>query len=552
MTDLRLGPVLRFAGETDATVWLEADEACDFEILGHRSSTFCVAGHHYGLIVLQGLEPGAEYSYSVRIGGKVVWPKAGEREGLIRTTDSSTDRLNLAFGTCRKAVPNEPPYTNSEDWDRRGKGVDSLVALAQRMKDDPQRSWPDALLLIGDQVYADIVSPGVLERIKRRRSTEEGAGEQIADFEEYTWLYEESWGAEEIRWLLASLPSSMIFDDHDVIDDWNISGAWVEKQRKEEWWRERLVGAYMSYWLYQHIGNLSPAELAGEPVLAALRQNDGDGEALLREFAEGAADDVAGTRWSFHRDFGNSRLIVLDSRAGRIIDRDDDRRMLSDRQWRWVEEKMRGDFDHLLIASSVPMLLSQGLHYLEAWNERVCAGAWGSFFQRPGESVRQAIDLEHWPAFRRCFDHLFQEIEAVGSGEPSQVPASVILLAGDVHHAYVARAEYPADSHFRPALVQAVCSPIRNPLPFYERIFMRAALSRTGRSLGHFLARSAGVPPTRLRWRFIQPPTFDNQIGTVLIEGRSAILRIERTSPEDWRAPSLTTSLEYDVTSSPV
>ena len=39
------------------------------------------------------------------------------------------------------------------------------------------------------------------------------AGREIADFEEYTWLYEESWGDPAIRWLLSSLPSAMIFDE---------------------------------------------------------------------------------------------------------------------------------------------------------------------------------------------------------------------------------------------------------------------------------------------------------------------------------------------------
>jgi phosphodiesterase/alkaline phosphatase D-like protein len=547
MAKLKLGPVQRYAGETEATVWVETEGACEVEVLGHRSRTFCVAGHHYAIVVLEGLEPGTSSPYTVRLDGIEVWPEPGERQGVIRTR-SADDRLRLAFGTCRVAVPNVPPYTNSEDLDPRGKGVDSLVALSERMKKTPDRQWPDALLLIGDQVYADVVSPGVAERIERRRSTEEGAGEEIADFEEYTWLYEESWGQPEVRWVLASLPSAMIFDDHDVTDDWNISGSWINDQRKKEWWRERLLGAYMSYWIYQHLGNLSPGELREDPTLRALRENDGDGEEIMREYAATAADQVAATRWSFSRDFGRNRLIVLDSRAGRIVDDDSRRQMLSDEQWRWVSGEMEGDFDHLMIASSVPILMSQGLHYLEGWNEAVCAGAWGRRARKPAEAMRQMIDLEHWPAFRQCFDRLMEEVEQIGDARRERLPASVILLSGDVHHAYVAEAEFPASSDFRPAFVQAVCSPIRNPLPFYERGFMKAALSRTGRSIGHFLARSAKVPATRLRWEFIAPPTFDNQIGTVHIEGRGARITIERTSPDDWREPGLTTSLDYTVT----
>ena len=53
----------------------------------------------------------------------------------------------------------------------------------------------------------------------------EPPGEEVADFEEYTRLYRESWSDPDIRWLLSTVPSTMIFDDHDVHDDWNISAV---------------------------------------------------------------------------------------------------------------------------------------------------------------------------------------------------------------------------------------------------------------------------------------------------------------------------------------
>ena len=56
---LVLGPMLRYVGETEATVWVEADQECEVEVLGRRARTFAVAGHHYGLVVLDGLAPGS-------------------------------------------------------------------------------------------------------------------------------------------------------------------------------------------------------------------------------------------------------------------------------------------------------------------------------------------------------------------------------------------------------------------------------------------------------------------------------------------------------------
>lgn len=546
MPSLILGPLLRFIGPTEATVWVETDGQCEIEILGTTSRTFCVAGHHYALLVLAGLEPGNRYEYSVALDGTVAWPERGGSHGVINTPKRD-DKLRLAFGTCRVSLPHEPPFTLTKDQDDRGHEVDSLAALQVSMEDEPEDEWPEALLMIGDQVYADEVSLGVASRIASRRSTDEGAGEEIADFEEYTWLYHESWGDPAIRWLLSSLPSAMIFDDHDVCDDWNTSGAWAKEQRQKPWWRERLLGAYMSYWLYQHIGNLSPSEIQENELLAELQSIEGDGEEIMRRFAGMAADEVASTRWSYRRDFGRTRLVVLDSRAGRIIDDDSNRQMLSDEQWEWVSEQLTGDIDHLIVASSLPVLMAPGLHHLEAWNEALCAGAWGKLAVDPSENLRRAVDLEHWPAFGKCFDRLLGELRDAGSGKRGKAPASIVLLSGDVHHAYVAEAQFPDEHMVTSGLVQAVCSPMRNPLDSRERHIMKAALSKPGIALARLLSRAAKVPPPGLRWRFIEDPTFDNQIGTVEIEERHCSIRIDKTKPEDWQRPGLHRSFEHQV-----
>ncbi len=86
---------------------------------------------------------------------------------------------------------------------------------------------------------------------------------------------------------------------------------------------------------------------------------------------------MQGTRWSYCRDFGRTRLIMIDSRAGRVLGPPGSRSMLDPHEWEWLEQHAEGDFDHLLIGTSLPFLLAPGLHYLEAWNEAVCNGAWG-------------------------------------------------------------------------------------------------------------------------------------------------------------------------------
>src|SRR6266567_4171362 len=72
---LVLGPMLRYVSETEATIWVETDRACRAEILGHAARTFEVSGHHYALVVIGGLRPGAEYEYQVALDGAVRWPE---------------------------------------------------------------------------------------------------------------------------------------------------------------------------------------------------------------------------------------------------------------------------------------------------------------------------------------------------------------------------------------------------------------------------------------------------------------------------------------------
>ncbi|OEV17190.1 alkaline phosphatase, partial [Streptomyces nanshensis] len=87
MAGLRLGPLLRYvdheSGST-ATVWVEASRPCTVEVrcadgASGASPTFAVAGHHYALVVVEGLTPGTTTAYEVRIGSKRVWPPEDSR-----------------------------------------------------------------------------------------------------------------------------------------------------------------------------------------------------------------------------------------------------------------------------------------------------------------------------------------------------------------------------------------------------------------------------------------------------------------------------------------
>jgi hypothetical protein len=533
MPSLILGPMIRYVGTTEATVWVETDARCEVEILEHRASTFQVAGRHYALVAIGGLEPGSSTEYEVRLDGARCWPPAVSDFPPSRIqTLPETGPVTIAFGSCRVTAPQEPPYSLDPEQHELGLSLDALHEAALRWRDQDPEAWPRLLLMIGDQVYADEVSPQTRALIRARREVSAEPGEEVLDLEEYTWLYREAWSPPGIRWLLSTVPTAMIFDDHDVHDDWNISRSWIEDMQSRPWWTERIVGALVSYWIYQHLGNLSPDELEQDSLYQRVRAAD-DAAPLLREFALEADREDGGSRWSFSRRIANSRLLVLDSREGRVL-RERHRQMLDEREWRWAEKQLEGAFDHVLVVSTLPVLLPPSVHYVEAWNEAVCDGAWGKFAARAGEKLRRALDLEHWSAFQKSFHRLVDLIGELAAGRYGAAPASIVLLGGDIHQAYVEEVAFRTGAGTRSRVYQAVCSPFRHPLSRRDRTaFTIARRSRALAWLTRRAARAAGVRDPEIRWRPLQEPTFENQIGWVQLDGRHLWLTLERVRPGD-------------------
>lgn len=552
MADIVLGPLLRYTGTTQATVWVETDAPCEVEILGATKRTFCVEGHHFALVLIDELEPGTTNPYEVRLDGERVWPPDDGRPACAIVTRENERQARLVFGSCRAGAPQREPFTLSPGQHRLGFGVDALWSYSKRLQNSHEE-WPDCLLLLGDQVYADEVPPetsiyigGRAREAMLSRDAAAPPPDQVANFEEYTRLHRESWSDPDIRWLFSTVPSTMIFDDHDVHDDWNISQAWVQEMNKVPWWAERIVGAFMAYWLYQHIGNLTPSEFADEPLLEEVYRHD-DAGPLLREFARTANREPASSRFAFHRDFGRTRLVVIDARAARVLP-PGRRDIVDEEEWEWIRERTRGDFDHLILASTVPVFMAQGIQNLEAWNEAVCAGRWGPLVARMGEKMRRALDMDHWAAFQRSFRRmvdLLRERSTATDGD-GPAPATIMLISGDVHHAYITEVQVAPRQASR--VYQIVCSPFRKALTTKERLVVRLFFTRGVGLVTRAAARLASVEAPRARWRSVSGPTFDNSIGLIDVDGRAARVVIRQSGTQSADGPDLVPLQERDLT----
>ncbi|MCZ2806778.1 alkaline phosphatase D family protein [Modestobacter sp. VKM Ac-2983] len=528
---LLLGPLLRHVDPVSATIWVETDRPCDVTVLGQRARTFCVNGHHYALVVVEGLEPGSTIPYEVHLDGQQVWPAphSSAPPSRIRTA-GRPGPFRLAFGSCRYATPTSVDVRDAIP-------PDALDSYARRLLDLPEDQWPDALVLLGDQVYADEVTPATKEWMASRRDLSQPPGAQAADFEEYSRLYAESWGDPQVRWLLSTIPSSMVFDDHEMIDDWNTSAAWRAEVTPTDWWRKRICGGLVSYWVYQHLGNLSPQELAENETWQAIQKNadeSDDAGPMLDEMARAADTEPETVRWSYVRHWGSTRLIMVDTRAGRGLE-EHDRKIVDDFEFDWVDAAVRRSVEdgveHLLIGTSLPWLLPHSVHDIERWNETLSVRHHGNPLGRLMEKLRQAADLEHWAAFGQSFERLGRTLVATARGELGPPPATALVLSGDVHHAYAAELVNPGDLDTR--VHQLTVSPLHNQAPHAIEIGFKVGWSRWARVLTGGLRALARVESSPLQWRKQAGPFFGNELGELVLQGRDARFLLWATSRDE-------------------
>ena len=197
-----LGPLLRHVDPVSATVWVETDRACEVEVLGRRARTFGVGGHHYALVVVEDLEPGSTTPYEVHLDGDRSGrrPRSAFPASRIRTP-GDRGAFRIAFGSCRYATPGDgggQPRTHPA-----GRAGRPRRRMAGPPEDELARRAGAAR------------RPGLRRRAHRRRpavavpparESASGPDAQVADFEEYTRLYHESWSEPQVRWLLSTVP----------------------------------------------------------------------------------------------------------------------------------------------------------------------------------------------------------------------------------------------------------------------------------------------------------------------------------------------------------
>lgn len=203
MAKVVVGPVLGKVTSTSARVLFEVDSGTAVSIsLAHRGKEhkrlrLRQRANRPRVVQFTGLSPATEYDIEVA-GAR---PQKGV-EGRVRTLAESVEEFRVAAVSC-----NRPDSGRRDDlWKALDERADQI----------------DLVLHLGDQVYGDnaftysrnLLGPG--EHLRKRIP----ADTRLKIEEAFRDLYRTNWTWDHAARFLARTPSLMIWDDHEIRDDW--------------------------------------------------------------------------------------------------------------------------------------------------------------------------------------------------------------------------------------------------------------------------------------------------------------------------------------------
>lgn len=425
----------------------------------------------------------------------------------------------LLHGSCRK--PHGLVTGNKDNFDALSLGD---TEIASNPTDDLQNR-PALLLLTGDQIYADDVADPIFAMIKQKTvellgfqemlpkkegekfdpsavpvGGRETLSKDIAGFSssetknhlftfaEFAAMYvyvfgnARNWQLEllpehdanlrsaleefhktlpKVRRLLANIPTYMIFDDHDITDDWNITGGWYDKVRDSALGHRVVSNALAAYWAFQGWGN-EPDNFDYDMVRSIIDflETAQPSDNLERQY------DL--TSWK-HRGWGysvptNPPIILIDSRTQRQPDGNFYPTQLLDRyaldwlrmEWNKIKVEKEKDIAKGIIKSlpewpifvtttpvmgfaPVEGLQQLGLWAVGAFEDTLVVRYTEKLFRAEGivtGSIINALDVESWFSNRDGFGNFMNCLLH------RMAINQCIFLSGDVHYSFTAHAHF--------------------------------------------------------------------------------------------------------------
>ncbi|EGR0196875.1 alkaline phosphatase family protein [Vibrio alginolyticus] len=248
-------------------------------------------------------------------------------------------------------------------------------------------------------------------------------------------------GLDKVQRLLAHIPTYMIFDDHDVTDDWNLTIGW-EQAAYSNTFAKRIIGnSLIAYWLCQGWGN-APEKFNDEFMSLAQR--------FIDERTSQTQDAFIQYLYRFenwHYTIPTTpKVVVLDTRTRRWRSESKMNKPSGLMDWEAMIEFHQElvHQDKVVIVSAAPMF---GVKFIEALQRVV------TILGKP-----LMVDAENWMAHPGSANTL------ISIFTHTKTPTNFVILSGDVHYsfAYDIKLRYRKNS---PNIYQITCSGIKNQFP---------------------------------------------------------------------------------------
>ncbi len=392
MTRITVGPVIGLVTDTTARVAIEVDTAAEVTCRATdrhgnwTEASLSLDKDRFSAFELSGLEP--EENYSVTFEGAES-PVASS----FHTIATTPDRMNICAVSCNFTIFREDTDCWRDLYDRNIKPGNI-----------------DLLVHIGDQIYGDSAFQEAESILNGALFGSPDQQEQIKDL--YRRLYRMTWRFPATRDVLANVSNLMIWDDHEIRDDWGSRAGDNNPETQAH-----------------HIGTL--AQEVFREYQRQLWQNK---------------DDWPGNKFEghFHK-WGQIGVLFVDQRGGRTFEFDPTRPYLGAEQWDRISSALSpgGYFDDvrgLVVVTSVPLV------YL---GDAITNGGSGlvddlqdhwAYGTHRAEQVEMLRALRNW--------------KAVGGRE-------LLVVGGDVHIG----AHTDIKHNDKPIFKQLITSPMTNKPP---------------------------------------------------------------------------------------
>jgi hypothetical protein len=258
--------------------------------------------------------------------------------------------------------------------------------------------------------------------------------------EEHTIIQRFVVGLDKVRRALAHVRVYMIFDDHDVTDDWNLTRGW-EEAVYGNLFAKRIVGnALLGYWLCQGWGN-DPKKL--QPLFESCREFFTENgiqqhNALVQKVLDWE-------HWHYCLET-SPKLVVLDTRTQRWRSESSLSKPSGLMDWEALcelQQELIGQ-EAVIMVSAAPIF---GVKLIETIHRIF------TFF---GKAL--TVDAENWMAHKGTASVMLNIFRN------RKTPPNFVILSGDVHYSFV----YDITLRFRhnsPNITQITSSGIKNEFP---------------------------------------------------------------------------------------